>query len=42
MVHLRLFLYELGVCSVDATSLMRTFEALRLELHGLLPKRAAA
>jgi hypothetical protein len=42
LVHLRLFLYELGVCSVDATSLMRTFEALRLELHGLLPKRAAA
>ncbi len=42
VVHLRLFLYELGICSVDATSLMRTFEALRLELHGLLPKRTAA
>ena len=42
VVHLRLFLYELGICSVDATSLMRTFEALRLELHGLLPNKAAA
>ncbi len=42
MVHARLFLYELGICGVDATSLMQTFEALRQELDGLLPKRAAA
>ena len=42
MVHARLWLYERGICGVDPTGLMRTFEALRLELHALLPGRLSA
>ncbi|HLK49480.1 MAG TPA: hypothetical protein VKT49_15165 [Bryobacteraceae bacterium] len=41
-VHLRLFLYERGVCGVDATGLMRTFEEMRRELRSLLPDRVMA
>src|SRR5581483_943033 len=44
IIHLRLFLYQWGLGGVDATGLMRIFEALRLELRALLPGtlRAAA
>lgn len=44
IVHLRLFLYQWGLGGVDATGLMKIFEALRLELRALLPGtlRAAA
>lgn len=42
MVHLRLFLYRWGICGVDASGLMRSFEALRMELRALLPGPAAA
>jgi hypothetical protein len=42
VVHARLFLYERGMCRVDPRELMRTFEAMRLELHNLLPKRVIA
>ena len=42
VVHVRLWLYEWGICGVDPSGLMRTFEALRLELHALLPGRLSA
>ena len=42
MVHGRLFLYERGLCGVDATGLMRTFEEMRRELRALLPERVMA
>lgn len=35
----RLFFYERGICHVDTSSLMRVFEALRVELCTLLPAR---
>jgi hypothetical protein len=42
VVHARLHLYQWGICEVDATGLMRTFEALQLELRALLPKKLPA
>jgi hypothetical protein len=35
--HGRVFLYRWGLCSVDVTGLMRTFDAMRLELQKLVP-----
>lgn len=37
MVQSRLFLYRWGVCGVDVTSLVKIFEAMRLELRRLVP-----
>jgi len=37
MVQSRLFLYRWGVCGVDVTSLVKIFEAMRLELRSLVP-----
>lgn len=42
MVHGRLFLYRWGICGVDATGLMRTFEQMRQDLRALLPQRVLA
>ena len=42
LVHVRLFLFRWGIGSVDASGLMKSFEALRLELRALLPGAAAA
>ena len=39
MVHARLFLYQWGICGVDVSGLMRTFEQLQLDLRALLPQR---
>jgi hypothetical protein len=36
-VELRLVLYGMGIGSVDVTALVRTFEAMRLELRQLVP-----
>jgi len=36
-VRARLVLYRLGYCGVDPTSLVNTFDLVRLELCGLLP-----
>jgi hypothetical protein len=35
-VHVRLFLYRRGVCSVDVTSLVKVFDAMRLELQSMV------
>ena len=42
VVHARLFFYQWGICGVDATGLMRTFEQMRLDLRALLPRRVLA
>ena len=36
-VHCRLVLYRWGLCTVDVGSLVRTFEAVRLELRTMVP-----
>jgi len=35
--HCRLFLYRWGICSVDASSLVKIFDSMRLELRSLVP-----
>jgi hypothetical protein len=37
LVQSRVFLYRWGVCGVDVTSLVKIFEAMRLELRRLVP-----
>jgi hypothetical protein len=37
MVYSRLFLYRWGMCGVDVTSLVKTFDLMRLELRSLVP-----
>jgi hypothetical protein len=37
MVYSRLFLYRWGLSGVDATSLVRNFDLMRLELRSLVP-----
>ena len=37
VVQFRLFLYRWGLCSVDVSNLIRTFDVTRLELRSLLP-----
>jgi hypothetical protein len=41
-IQVRLFLYRWGVCTVDVRSLVQTFEAMRVELCGLMPTTACA
>jgi hypothetical protein len=36
-VHCRLFLYRWGICGVDVTSLVKVFDAMRLELQSMVP-----
>jgi len=40
LVHARLFLYRCGVCGIDSSGLMRSFEAVRVELRALAPAGA--
>jgi hypothetical protein len=40
VVQGRLFLYRWGVCGVDVTSLVKTFDLMRLELRSLVPASA--
>lgn len=40
VIRLRLLLYCRGYCRVDGSALVRTFDALRVELQGLVPRRA--
>lgn len=42
VVRTRLFLYRWGLCDVDASGPIRSFEALRRELCSLLPSAAAS
>ena len=42
LVKIRLALYQLGLGAVDASILVKTFEAMRLELRSLTPAMAAA
>lgn len=37
VVHCRLWLFEAGLCTVDADALVRTFDLMRLELRSLVP-----
>ncbi len=37
LVYARLFFYRLGICGVDASVLVRTFDVMRLELRHLVP-----
>jgi len=36
-IHFRLALYRLGICSVDVTGLVRTFDGMRIELCNMVP-----
>ena len=36
-VHVRLFLYRWGICSVDVASLVQIFDVMRIELRTLVP-----
>ena len=36
-VHFRLFLYRLGICTVDVDSLVQIFDVMRIELRNLVP-----
>ncbi|MCX6628729.1 MAG: hypothetical protein NTW28_14005, partial [Candidatus Solibacter sp.] len=36
-VYFRLFLYRWGICTVDVTSLVQSFDAMRMELRVLVP-----
>jgi len=36
-VHARLWLYRWGICTVDGVSLVRLFDAMRMELQTLVP-----
>ena len=41
-VQFRLFLYRWGLCNVDVTSLVKTFDRMRLELKVLVPAAVPA
>lgn len=41
-IRFRLRLYEYGICTVDATSLVRIFDGMRVELCTLVPNQVAA
>ena len=41
-VQFRLMLYRWGICGVDVSSLVRTFDLMRLELRSLVPAAAAS
>jgi hypothetical protein len=41
-VNVRLFCYRHGICAVDVSGLVKTFEAMRLELRSLTPAVATA
>jgi hypothetical protein len=36
-IYTRLFFYRWGVCGVDVTTLVKTFDVMRLELRSLVP-----
>jgi hypothetical protein len=36
-VQVRLFLFRWGICGVDVTGLVKTFDSMRLELRSLVP-----
>ncbi len=42
LVEVRLFFYRWGLCRVEVGSLMRVFDAMRLELRALAPAAAGA
>jgi hypothetical protein len=35
--HFRVFLYRWGICSVDVSNLVKSFDSMRLELRNLVP-----
>jgi hypothetical protein len=37
MVHCQLFLYRWGLCRVEAGSLLKLFDGVRLELRSMIP-----
>ena len=37
MIYARMFLFRWGNCTVDVTGMVRIFDAMRLELRGLVP-----
>src|SRR5262249_59351060 len=41
-VHVRLFLFQIGICTVDVTSLVEIFDVMRLELRNMMPAAAMA
>jgi hypothetical protein len=41
-VQLRLLLFRWGICGVDVTSLVKTFDLMRLELRNLVPAEIPA
>jgi hypothetical protein len=41
-VHMRLFLYRWGICTVDAASLVQIFDVMRIELRCLVPSAMPA
>jgi hypothetical protein len=41
-VHLRLFLYRWGICTVDAAALVQIFDVMRIELRCLVPSAMPA
>jgi len=41
-VQIRLFLFRWGICGVDVTSLVKTFDLMRLELRSLVPANMPA
>jgi hypothetical protein len=42
MVHVRLIFYRWGICGVDVSSLVKTFDTMRLELRNLAPSAIGA
>ena len=42
VVYGRLYLYRFGLCGVDVSSLVRTFDSMRVELRQLVPATMAA
>lgn len=40
LVQLRLLLYRWGICGVDVSALVKTFDVMRLELRSLVPSTA--
>jgi len=41
-IQARLLLYRWGVCTVDVSSLVQTFDVMRIELRNMMPAAAAA
>jgi len=41
-VHVRLFLYQIGVCTVDSSRLVEIFDVMRIELRNMMPAAMAA